>query len=243
MTTKPEHTRPFNLELAKMGAPIACENGDVATILKWDARYPGIPLVGIVGPNDEATGWKEDGTCGWGYQRKLVMAPLGMIDGKPVWVGDEIVIPNGHKLKCGPADRPGEDCRWPAAKPFYPETKMSELEFREIANNAPLGISYFIPVANAALRHAINSGQVLLPFDGALTINGTDHVLYGTQESVAKVQRMLDIPPATADRDMAVAKAVLDEAIRNIHAHVNALNIAHAMNHIDLAALVARVPA
>lgn len=65
MTTPQKHTRPFNLEHARAGAPYCCRDGHEATVLKWDARYPGRPILGMKGPTDQAMGWNADGVSNY----------------------------------------------------------------------------------------------------------------------------------------------------------------------------------
>ncbi len=37
--TAPLHTRTFNLEHARAGAPFCCANGEAVEILKWDRKH------------------------------------------------------------------------------------------------------------------------------------------------------------------------------------------------------------
>jgi hypothetical protein len=87
---KPEHTKPFDLKAAKAGAPYCCRDGQSATILKWDGRHAGYPLIGIYGEEDATMDWATDGRYGNSTRDHLdlVMIPIGFRDGTPVWWGD-----------------------------------------------------------------------------------------------------------------------------------------------------------
>lgn len=175
---EPSHTRPFNAEHARAGAPYATRGGLDATILKWDGRSKESPLIGVYGPNDASNDWGFDGfSHAVGHTKNdydLVMTPLGMIDGKPVFVGDTI-----KSTDCMPTPAAvgmnfgnGSTWRWPAPAPVYPETKMTDEEL-QIAFNGNRFSGLFPPpfdwcarfLANAALRHAIDAGQLVEPGD------------------------------------------------------------------------------
>lgn len=164
---KPEFTKPFNLEHAKAGAPFACRNGDQVEIFKWDARYRHGPIIGVLSAGDVPSSWAEDGRYDEAHGGKydLIMLPLGIIDGKPVFVGDEFLYfcePATAKPDMACADF--SNCRWPAPEKNYP-TYNGDLE---ILHGALNGIEChggtisdgLQVVADTALRHAIESGQV-----------------------------------------------------------------------------------
>jgi hypothetical protein len=177
---KPEHTRPFNLEHAKAGAPYCCRDGREATVFKWDCRHDEKRLAGIAGPLDVIAAWHASGRFGDQENETtydLVMTPLGMVDGKPVFVGDELIL-DGAKVRACPCNTSPEIecCTWPAPAPVYPETRMSYDEiWEEIRKAVPcqfsIGVSnagapygpkdVALSIANAALRHAIDAGQVV----------------------------------------------------------------------------------
>ena len=128
---KPEFTREFNAAHAKAGAPYCCSNGEEATILKWDCRDPIYPIVGVMGEMDDSNEWQSNGLYNDGINTEydLVMTPLGMIDGKPVFVGDSIVTDGGMPFDVNPAHAINSSfflhgCKWPAPAKVYPETAM-----------------------------------------------------------------------------------------------------------------------
>ena len=162
----PEYTKPFDLEHAKAGAPYGCADGSIADILKYTDRN----IFGTIAADDGnefAASWAPDGmkTSGLlGVDKILVMLPLGFIDGKPVWVGDEFI---GHAdtpcvAKAGLSSN-FAGSRWPAPAPVYPFTRMSSPELTEVFDANLMLIVALENVANAALRHAIDAGQVVLP--------------------------------------------------------------------------------
>ena len=176
--SKPEFSRPFNLEHAKAGAPYGCRNGVEATILKFDRRDE-FAVLGMYGNADQAISWMPNGQHARNSpegNRDLVMLPLGFIDGKPVWVGDEVVsgqAPYGDAVTIAATHDMefGDGCgwRWPAPAPVYPETLMTRRDFARLDDSRIFEIiqpSYEREarlIANAALRHAIDAGQVVLP--------------------------------------------------------------------------------
>lgn len=169
--SKLEFSRPFNLEHAKAGAPYCCRDGEDATILKWDCRDPNFPLVGIFGDSDDATEWSAAGqyNCQLNPEYDLVMLPLGFIDGKPIFVGDELVyISSGRTTFVEPGDKNFSHCRWPALTPAYPVTLMTDGDLvSNYYGGGPVShdqeYQAWHRIANAALRHAIDAGQVVLP--------------------------------------------------------------------------------
>lgn len=165
---KPEHTRPFDAASARAGAPYCCRNGESATILKWDGRQcHGYCLIGVIGAEDVPNSWRANGFFGNSVRQEndLVMTPLGEIDGKPVFVGDEIQSKgNNSKSIAQPMSRHFELFRWPAPPVEYPKTTIEGVAFRRIYDDSAYGMNQsLVTVANAALRHAIDEGQVWTP--------------------------------------------------------------------------------
>jgi hypothetical protein len=223
------NTRPFNLEHAKAGAPYSCRDGDVATVLKWDVRNEEYPIVGVVYDTDKLCSWTSAGNHlvnSVPHSLDLVMLPLGYIDGKPVFVGDDLEF-DGKLYLAQPSDKNFSTSRWPSPAKVYPKSKMTMDEI----NNACSALSpdfYCHPlrsIANAALRHAIDAGQVVVP-------NGLE-----TFRAIGR---------ARASRDMAIAEAVRD-ACRNKFAGGNAdISAATAygrISNIALANIIAKVQA
>lgn len=235
-------TKPFNLEHARAGAPIACANGMEATILKWNSRRDGHPLLGVFGDRDLSMVWRADGSNEGNRDIDLVMTPLGWIDGKPVFVGDELQF---HDRTAGvkPA-APGLDLtfwRWPEPEKQYPVTMMTRDELFAVSQAAARKSSPFADhgsvvhtaVANAALRHAIDNGQVI-PLDQHVKEIGEAHVQ--------------GINSGRAARDMAIAQSALNEALAAAgplyaEAQTTALGrqFVERMARIDLAAIIAEV--
>lgn len=168
--SKLEFSRPFNLEHAKAGAPYCCRDGEDATILKWDCRDPNFPLVGIFGDSDDATEWSAAGqyNCQLNPEYDLVMLPLGFIDGKPVFVGDEIISERDGKAHVAYAEqRNFNGARWPSSTPAYPVTRMQLKDF-DIAiissgSKECVDARAACAIANAAIAMALIDGDVVLP--------------------------------------------------------------------------------
>jgi hypothetical protein len=103
------------------------------------------------------------------------MLPLGLIDGKPVFNGDAIEDGGPGDWTAGiahPKNRNFINCRWPAPVKVYP---VSELTNQQLADS--IRKHSFAPteaysrdaraVANAAIKHAIDAGQVVIAADRA----------------------------------------------------------------------------
>lgn len=201
--TAPIHTRPFNSDHAKAGAPYCCRNGEEATVLKWDCRDSEFPLGGVFGGQDDATNWNAQGVYNRSLKAEydLVMLPLGTIDGKPVFVGDEFVNDDGENVKGHPlhSGAVSSRCRWPAPAKVHPETTMT-YEEAEAAWGAQPGFSTsLIAIANAALRHAIDAGQVVAAGDRA----ARDMVI---AKAVLEVCKSVTFPMANIDLAAIIAK-------------------------------------
>jgi hypothetical protein len=101
---KPEHTKPFDLNSAKAGAPYAQRNGLAARIGIWDSTNSnGYALVGTLihrNGDEGSAAWQANGDC-FNNTRdsELVMLPLGYCQSKPVFVGDELVVKVGYSGK------------------------------------------------------------------------------------------------------------------------------------------------
>lgn len=178
--TIPLHTRQFNIADARAGAPFCCANGDAVEILKWDRKHTQC-IIGLARQDAAVRKWRADGSYEDANSSafQLVMTPLGFVDGKPVFVGDELVTPTGMKWVASPVCRDTlgrslADCRWPAPAPVYPETRLHYTELISIAmktNSSPMAVtgSQVLTIANFALRHAIDAGQVItLPLPGVM---------------------------------------------------------------------------
>lgn len=204
----PEHYRPFNIEQAKAGAPYGCINGQEATILKWDARFPNRPLLGIYSRQDCAIGWSNTGESALALNSgtDLIMLPLGMCEGKPVFYGDELNNVQGKKFTAKIETSLYENCTWPRAEPEYPKTRMTAEERWNSIKSA--GIQSFNigtgrnegsdrlehspgdvteAIANAAIAHAIQSGDIFTKDEISRQvemITGTRINFYGNGERV-----------------------------------------------------------
>lgn len=162
-------TKPFNLEHAKAGAPYACRDGDAATVMKWDGRGSQ-PIVGFYGETDLATTWHTNGrfyiTGRDESAHDLVMTPLGYIDGKPVFVGDELLNAFGVATTAWPGIDfgRGHGWSWPAPAKQYPVSMLSDGEMAAamIGMHPAMNITVgWRAIADRALRHAIDNGQVI----------------------------------------------------------------------------------
>lgn len=262
--TAPLHSRPFMLEHARVGAPYACKDGSKATILKWDLRGTN-PLTGFIESDSETDlvcRWDEEGTTYGGASKhgNLVMLPLGYIDGKPVFVGDEVetnslsIDGSWETVAVKPGDHGFTTCRWPAPTKMYPTLTRSDIDMLKDW----CGPDWQVNFANAALRHAIDAGQVVLPEPPVMrcTLN-TDpgEIAYWnfdarkkgyaewngrpqSERDAFKAEYYRAINAYRAARDMAIAEAVRKACFyASTEAHVTRRHL----NKIDLAAIIAGV--
>jgi hypothetical protein len=93
---KPEHTKPFNVEHAKAGAPYCQRNGLPAWVMRWERQSLNYGISGdrrLTSGVDSTASWTVKGaqfSDGTKSDNDLVMLPLGYCEGKPVFVGDKL---------------------------------------------------------------------------------------------------------------------------------------------------------
>jgi hypothetical protein len=110
-------------------------------------------------------------------------------------------------------------------QPLYPETAMSDKELFRAAG-AGDDVLKFRAIANEAIRHAIDNGQVIVPLND-------EHIA-----SIVAEQR--------AARDIAIAEAVRSACLEQGHKHVTGFDAARMMVDIfkiDLNLIITKVPA
>ena len=127
-----EHTKPFNLEHAKAGAPYCQRNGLPARIGIWDGKGEDVKLIGALTENngyEYAAVWDTTGrTLTHNNSATLIMLPLGMCEGKPVFVGDELenTLPNSSTFIASAGMNVTRDnFRWPRKAPRVPVLKTA----------------------------------------------------------------------------------------------------------------------
>lgn len=217
----------FNLADARAGAPIGCTNGAGAEILRYlDRKMIGIQVT--ESGNQYASEWNLDGsycTASHANAMDLVMLPLGFVQGKPFFVGDEIIGNTGDAFIAEPRDVDGthDSWRWPAPANVYPKTRMAHEELI----GAQGGYSYCNPIviANAALRHAIDTGQVI------------------TTEQANDEARSLtrSFSDARTVREMAIAQAVRRNCVAAYDREMTAHDWEESIGNLDLAKIIASV--
>jgi hypothetical protein len=165
---KPLHSKLFSMVDAQAGAPYGCADGASATVFKWDCRRALYKIAGVRGEIDESTMWTKEGRHLSGYGGDaLVMLPLGMIDGKPVFVGDEFIWYIDKQLRVASPCMAGacgswELCTWPAPAKVYPVSLMTFSELSDEYDRYHIHATSIRSMANAVLRHAIDAGQVII---------------------------------------------------------------------------------
>lgn len=191
MSKAPEHYKPFNIEQAKAGAPFGCKNGAKPTVSLW--RHDA--MIGYVEGDGYACAmaWDNNGDAKrdeWGRDFDLVMLPLGMCEGKPVFVGDKL-----HSLHDGEIyeaqigwyrEMDASIWQWPRPEPEYPKTRFTENERREKLVSAFPEKAFFqcIDTTNAALDRGT---EALATAAIARAIQDGDVVPVGMLEKVASL--------------------------------------------------------
>lgn len=265
---KPEFTKPFNIEHAKAGAPYCCSGGSEATILKWDCNHQHYPLIGAICENGShyPESWTASGMQASDEEverrpwRDLVMLPLGMIDGKPVFVGDEIEamsVPGDDwiGITVKPGDRPRQNgFRWPAPAKAYPETTMLHKdmfdvyshELRKRGHNSIQADTHGLAaVANAALRHAIDGCRVIASEDAQKSVQVLQANLAKTEAELNGAVRELMIagynyrPQSIGHADRAARDLTVAEAVRSACEHAS--YTIGGRDALDLAAIIATI--
>lgn len=251
---KPEFSRPFNILDAKAGAPYCCRDGRTAQVLKWDRNVSDYPMMGVVGKSDDPRTWTATGSATYGahgeeYDCDLVMLPLGFIDGKPVFMGDELITRFGDKFvveakHIGDLD---EENTWP---PSYPVTQMRLEDFDAaiIASGSKecISASAACAIANAALRHAIDNGYLLDPREMPQTISikaspeDVQRIMSGDtgRESIQYVPT--NDPARDVERDLAIAEAAA-KAVYNKVYQFGSHRVAYCDLRLDLPAIISSV--
>lgn len=163
------NTKPFNLEQAKAGAPVALSTGRRPTpvrILATDITgshsvaftYEG-PHCGLVGTatSDGLCVWTSDNRIG----RHLYMIPHGQLDGRDVWPGD-VLFKNGNPINVGCEFTMGDSgYSWPKQYPTVQWNSHEVYQALAVART-PGGTDagMAVNVANAAIKHGILNGYL-----------------------------------------------------------------------------------
>lgn len=218
---KPEFLRPFDAAAACRGAPFCCTNGWRAEVLKYAVNG----LFGtITKPSGEeyAASWTVAGEPDSGVispDKGLAMLPLGRIEDKPVFVGDRLLDDKGKEFTVVPGQvfGPGCLCKWAPPAKVYPQTKMRHDDMFSIYSAELRGRGHtsveaethgLEAISNAALRHAIDAGQVVDAEESAEAIRKA----YADGQAIAFKHEA----GGRAARDMAVANAVRDELVASV---------------------------
>jgi hypothetical protein len=159
---KPEHSRPFNFDQAKAGAPYGTVSGTPVEIVKWDMRTAGAPILAIIAQDQQCASYKADGTNS--VYAALCMLPLAMMDGKPIFTGDWYLSSTGSLHQAQPYHRVFDDCKWPKLAKKCPKTQMTGDEIRQAVGmnhgNMTMTVRHLEAAANAAIARAIDDGDV-----------------------------------------------------------------------------------
>lgn len=218
MNKAPEHFRPFNRELAIMGAPFCCQDGSKATIFHWD-DFSAIGMVSDADGNTSAQ-WLSDGrdyhsNVGQYSPNDLVMLPLGMCEGRPVFVGDELESFGGkHRIVVDVAKWGDfEEFRWPRAEPEYPKSRLNITERNKILTSAfPRG----------AMLSVVGGTHTVLEYDTALLAD----------TAIARAIQDGDVVPA----------AMLEQVAQAICVSLK-VTTTSSIDKAQIAAIIARVKA
>lgn len=171
--TEKKDSRPFDLKAAKAGAPLMARDSPIRVefVAQVEKAAPNQCLVFLWGQQITVRGvdalysnmaYRGPGDCE--HPNDILMAPLGWIDRKPVFVGDAI-ISESHQPYIVHAGHEYDWAKysWPAPAVVYPETLMSGQDLHDAYTNckSPDIKCSFKAAGNAAIRHAIDAGQVV----------------------------------------------------------------------------------
>ena len=216
---KPQFSKPFDIEAAKQGAPYCCRNGEEAVVAKWDRRVLRYVLAGYCDTSDTPRTWTNNGCYSEvvDHEYDLVMLPLGMIDGKPVFAGDQIMdCSTLVHASATPGDHDFKYCEWPVSAPKWPETTMTDANLvSEYFGGGPVSHAQeyeaWRRVANASIIHACESGAVV-------TAEAADNI---RKEAYADGQAsaVTHEEAVRAERDMNIAQAAIDNMMYRIECY------------------------
>lgn len=240
---KPEFSKPFDLAQAAAGAPISKINGDTARFVAYaEEADPACCVIvieyrsGLIGTRRKSGRVNETGATD--NPNDLIMLPLGLLDGKPVFVGDQLEQRDRRnaawiRRNAQPGDRYTDngEVRWPAPAKAYPQSTLIPDHLRAEYNRdlgGPVDAA-MQRVANAALRHAVDAGQVVPKDEHEAALHHLGEQLKGASLS------------DQAARDIVVATAV-HNACMTLAADLST-NFYLAAQQIDIGAIVASVPA
>lgn len=242
MTTKQVFFKPFDLAHAQAGAPIGKASGGTARFVAYaEEADPSCCVVviedrfNLIGTRRKSGRVNEAGAID--NPNDLVMLPLGLIDGKPVFVGDEFLGHADTPCVAGPllsSDFSG--CRWPAPARMYPVTAVPHSALFDVYAKALRELGYknisaestgLTAVANAALRHAIGIGQVV----------AKDEYDRMTTQYTQVQGEAFELSKRGTERDLAVAQAVKTYFIYNLGTG----SIARFFEGMNLRAIIAGV--
>lgn len=168
MTSKNDY-REFNLEHAKAGAPVIQKDGVMVEIIKFNAKNDR-PLVIIKSLVDEdiVSQRRLDGKSysEVSQESDLVMAPLGYIDGKPVFTGDRIISPGGGEYKAPSDLYDFHGFEWPKPRVKYPKSALTaeSMLYIHLKTKSDASPDNALKLAaDIGIQLAIERGDVLLP--------------------------------------------------------------------------------
>jgi chromosome segregation ATPase len=239
------HTRPFNAEHAKAGAPVCTRGGAAAQILaNLGGGANGYPVVGVYVLNGRVSTaeWTKDGHFhkrGKISNVDLFMSPLGFVDGRPVFVGDMLCNADGVMHEVEADDRYFDGMRWPQpaateepAKAVYPEfvgdISILETAYSYVPDNNPHWGVVLRRVANAAIRHAIDSQQVVVVGSGwlspsqAAAMRDESDAYYRQGKSLKVANDQLHEQVRVLEQKIAVAELRHDELAEDLTGQLDA---------------------
>lgn len=161
----PINTREFSLEMAKQSHPLVTRDGRKA---KFIAYVPDVidshKLVVQIG--DGVVRYHVDGCIGMNHW-DLFLAPLGHVEGMPVFAGDKLIGPCGDITAEPYMTEEGAFglAKWPSKAPVV-ETSLSEIELHNIEYETMYAYNKTIEdarrnLANKAIERSIKDGDVI----------------------------------------------------------------------------------
>ncbi len=218
-------TKPFNLDDAKAGYPVQTASaGMQAKLIATDLAHSS--MLYQIGGNIfycSVDGFLRNVTGVQHPHQTLVMSPIGEFDGREVYPGDMLMSVYGKVVPL-PHDVPFDAALYICPPKKYPVTQMTEEQLCIVENREPHRPVDFLAVANAAIRHGIDNGYLLVP-DG--DVDEHFRVAQDRGRILAEIAKGLGwesgyayaaIPASVRLREVEIARHFYDLAYRNVFA-------------------------
>lgn len=185
-------TRPYSHADATQGAPYGARSEEYDAMV---LHAEGTQLLGATrkkGGSWLPTEWTRDGMVRSEpaeHPRDVVMLPLGMVEGKPFFVGDRIVGNTGESFIAEPSDMGGthKTWKWPKPAQNWPKSSMTADQLKRAFHAAtPESRKGWCGIADIAIAHECEAGT-LIPAERLFKLANGSITIYGKAGDVLSV--------------------------------------------------------